>query len=132
MSRRTLLSLLVVAPLAACASPASVPPPGTYDDGPRGMTTLVESPRVAPPADDIPESKRREWIDAQRPKVVHVPQPVVERVVVREREPVRYVRTYDRRDDWYVPFWWSVGWWGGRHGHGGRNWGVGLRDRWCR
>jgi hypothetical protein len=134
MSARTVVLVLLASSLAACAAPAAVAPPSVvYDDGPPALSAgLFETPRVAPPVNDIPESKRREWLEAQRPKVVYVPQQVVERVVVRE--PVRYVRTYDRCDDsyWAPRFSWSLGWWGGRHHRrSGWGWGVGLRDGWC-
>jgi hypothetical protein len=128
MTKPILLFALLCA--AGCASPRPVAAPAAFDDGPP-LVGLIETPGVAAPVTELPEARRREWIEAHRPKV----EPVrVERVVVREVEPVRYVRTHDHCD-WSLPFWWSVGWWGGhrrhgRHGHGW-SWGLGVGDRWC-
>ena len=59
---------------------------------------------------------------------------LVERIVIREREPVWYERPrYVERDNWYLPLTFSLGWWGGHWGrrhHRGWGWGVGWHDRW--
>ena len=127
------LSPLALTALAACGSQAMVVPSGyRYADAPPPMG-LIEGPSVAPPANDIPESQRRAWLDAQRPRV----EPVhVEREIVVDRRPVRYERDYDRydrydrRDGWYLPLSLSLGYWGGsRRRHGG--WGLGWNSGWC-
>jgi hypothetical protein len=132
MKSATLLLVLGVA--AGCASAERVPPPGMADAD-RPAMGLVPSPRVPPPPpDDLPESRRREWLEAQRPKRP-VYRPVqVERVVVRERVPEYrpYDGWYDRRAYWYSPLALSLGWWGGHHGRHGWNWGLTWRDGlWC-
>src|SRR5256885_9900690 len=126
MSART--AAVPLAPsLAACAGPAAVAPPSVYDEGPPPQAVLIETPHSAPPTNDIPESKRREWLEAQRPKVFYAPPQIVERVVVSE--PVRYVPTYDCWDDgWASRFSWSLGWWGGGRRRHGWGWGFGLSD----
>lgn len=128
---KQILLVLAFLPLAACASRETVPAPGTGYAETGAMTQLLDGPRVAPPANDIPESQRVAWLESHRPKAEPVP---VERVVVREREPIWYERPrYAERDDWYLPLTLSFGWWGGRWGrHHGRGWGWGLgwHDRW--
>jgi hypothetical protein len=118
--------LALAAPLAACASPARTASPGSaWHEGPPPMT-LVEGPSAPSPANDIPEARRLEWHEAHRPRVVYVPERhvVVERVVVRESEPV-YVRSYE--PCWDVPVALSFGFWGGRWGrHHRRGWGWGV------
>jgi hypothetical protein len=98
--------------------------------------SLIESPSVAPPQNDIPESQRRAWIEAQRP-APPPPPPRVERVYVSE--PVHYVHDHRGWDDWYLPISLSLGYWsgwgGGHHGHGhdhggGWGWGVSYNSSW--
>ncbi len=123
--------LLVAAALgaASCASTREGPPPGEGYSATKPMD-LIEGPGVAPPANDIPESRRIAWLEAQRPRVAPAPQPTtrVERVYVRE--PARYVDEYRRWDDWYVPISLSLGWWGGGRRGRGWGWGIGIHDRW--
>ena len=105
----------LVSGLTGCASTTSAMPPGMrYASA--GPMKLIEGPSVAPPANDIPESKRREWIDAQRPKVVVVREPVrVERVVVRDVRAAAW--EYDNRWAWSLPIAFGLGYWGGHHWH---------------
>ena len=129
---RSYLPALLALAATACASREYVPAPSEAYPPPWTSMALIEGPSVAPPADDIPESQRRAWFEAQRPAPPPVTTTRVERVVVREREPIRYVRERDRHDDWYLPISLSLGWWAGwgnRHGHGW-GWGVSLHDRW--
>ena len=122
--------LTVLALAAGCAAPVMVPAPGTGYYGDSAGMALIEGPSVPPPANDIPESQRRAWFDAQRPNVEPVQ---VERVIVREREPARrvYVRDYDRCNDWYLPLSLSLGWWGSHHRGHGWGWGLGWNNGWC-
>jgi hypothetical protein len=56
---------------AACAS--AQPGPRTYLPPAPAAFRLVEVPAVPPPANDIPESERRAWIEANRPQAYYVP-----------------------------------------------------------
>jgi hypothetical protein len=94
---KALVLLAALAP-AACASAqnepiavhGSVPTPPAF--------RLVESRGVPPPANDIPESERRAWIEANQPRDQYRPS---------QEEPVAESCSYDD----------------GCHGHG---WGIGL------
>ena len=127
---RAAYATLVV--LAGCAAPATVPPPGMhYDDRP--PMAIVVSPHVPVPENDIPESQRREWYEAQRP----APAPVTAERVVEQREPQPvYDHGYDQHCDsgWLLPFSIGLGFWGSHghdHGHGsGWGWGLGLGSGW--
>lgn len=58
---------------AACASAKYEPIP-VYGSLPLPPTfRLIETPAVAPPANDIPESERRAWIEANRSPAAYVP-----------------------------------------------------------
>ena len=71
--RFTSAALVVAVALssAACASAQPVQMP-VYTSAP-AMFRLAEFPTVPPPANDIPESERRAWIEANRPQVAYVP-----------------------------------------------------------
>ena len=132
MKQLQCLGLVALVTAAACTTTETVAPPGERSaDRPPSMA-LIEGHGVAPPANDIPESQRRAWLDAQRPPVEDVR---VEREVIVERRPVRYERDYDRDDrweGWYLPVSLSLGYWGGSHGHRGWSWGLGWNSGWRR
>ena len=132
MTRGALVLLLSAASCAASGVDESAQEPEFPEPPP--LTRLIESPRVAPPANDIPESKRIAWLESHRPKAHEVRVVVRERVVDRDAEPVRWERGYARcRDDcdWALPLAIGLGFWGGhwRHHHGW-SWSIGWRHGW--
>src|SRR6185503_15637284 len=126
--RSFLVALLV---LPACASQRQeplvplqrLPPP---------MTRLVLSPDEPPPADDVPESKRLAWLEANRPKPsVVTPVHHDEREVVIRERPIRiYEPAYERCDGWWAPLSVGIGFFGGFHRHHGWGWSVGWGRGW--
>jgi hypothetical protein len=130
MRAATLICVVSIALLAGCKSSAPTALPGETFGEARAPMAILEGPTVAPPANDIPESQRRAWLDAQHPRAQRVREPVrVERVIVREREPERHSH-YDDRWAWAVPITFGLGYWAG-HGHDHHSgWGWGVNWGW--
>jgi hypothetical protein len=124
---RTSLPLLVafVAALAACKSKPSNAPADIGWTGNRPPEKLIEGPVVRPPANDISETQRLEWFDAQRPRYETVE---TERVTWRDMEPYHVERHSDPCWLWAIPLSLSFGYASGGHGHSG--WGVGATWGW--
>ena len=122
---RTALPTLAVLLLAGCASPPpTVPVPYSRYGADAPPVMLVETHATPMTGEDIPESERRAWFDAQRPippeQDESQPQ-VVERIVER---PVCHESSHSA-PWWWFPLAFSFGYssGGGHHG-GGWNWGV--------
>jgi hypothetical protein len=119
---------LLVATTGCAATTTEFRPAVDYLASSRGTAVLCEGPTIPPPENDIPESQRTAWIEANRP----APPPQVERVVVHETAPVHYVREYERCNDWVAPvsfvlglglgYWWGDDHHGHHHGHHGYHW----------
>jgi len=121
MKTTTPVLLVLAAALAACASKPKDTPVYLGWTGDRPPTKLIEGPIVRPPANDISETQRREWFDAQRPRVEEVQsQPVS----WRECEPYHAEPHCDPWWRWLIPMSLSFGYASGGHSHD-NNWGVG-------
>ena len=121
MKTTTPVLLVLAAALAACASKPKMAPGQADWAANRPLTTLIEGPVVRPPANDISETQRREWFDAQRPRVEEVPsQPVA----WRDWEPYHVVPESDPWWLWAIPLSLSFGYSSGGHHHDD-SWGVG-------
>jgi len=125
MKTTTPVLLVLASALAACASKSNDAPVYLGWTGDRPPTTLIEGPIVRPPANDISETQRREWFDAQRPQVEPIE---TERIVWRECEPYRVERRSEPSWLWAIPLSLSFGYASG--GHGNNGWGVGATWGW--
>lgn len=119
--RTTMPLIVVAAALAACSSPSRETPVYFGWTGDPAPTKLIEGPVVRPPANDISEEQRLAWFDAQRPRIETVES---ERIVWRDREPVRYERDSAPCWLWAIPLSLSFGYSSGGHHGGGWGWGA--------
>jgi len=121
MKTTTPVLLVLAAALAACSSASRNVPAYLGWSGPvRPAVPLIEGPVVPPPANDISETQRREWFDAQRPAVEPIASERIE-----WRDPPRCDRNDCPSWLWAIPLSLSFGYSSGGHCNNG-GWGVGA------